>query len=117
MPFAPEVAIPTLVSFRERFGDRIYGKYGFKDAFNLSYPGQPRGRRRAGSPTQYLGIDQGPILLMIENYRTGFVWDLLKKSPYVVNGLRRAGFTGGWLAVAGRTDVAVTAATETRNAP
>jgi hypothetical protein len=96
VPFAPEVAIPTLVSFRERFGDRIYGRYGFKDAFNLSYPGS------AGAPPgwfddAYLGIDQGPILLMIENYRTGFVWELLKKSPHLASGLRRAGFTGGWL--------------------
>ena len=97
VPFAPEVTIPTLMSFRERFGDRLYGQYGFKDAFNLSYPA------RSGDPQgwfddQYLGIDQGPILLMIENYRTGFVWELLKKSPYVTAGLRKAGFTGGWLA-------------------
>ena len=55
---------------------------------------------------------------MIENYRTGFVWDLLKKSPYVVNGLRRAGFTGGWLDAAERPGVTVTAtATTTPGAP
>jgi hypothetical protein len=96
VPFAPEVAIPTLMSFRDRFGDRLYGKYGFKDAFNLSYrpaSGEPRG----WFDDQYLGIDQGPILLMIENYRSGFVWNLLKKSAYVTAGLRKAGFTGGWL--------------------
>jgi hypothetical protein len=96
VPFAPEVAIPTLMSFRERFGDRLYGKYGFKDAFNLSYPGKPGGTPGWFADT-YLGIDQGPILLMTENYRTGFVWELLKKSAYVTAGLRRAGFTGGWL--------------------
>ena len=96
VPFAPEVAIPTLVSFRERFGDRLYGKYGFKDAFNLSYPAKP-GAPQGWFSDSYLAIDQGPILLMLENYRTGFVWDLLKKSPYVVKGLKRAGFTGGWL--------------------
>jgi hypothetical protein len=107
VPFAPDVAIPTLVSFRERFGDRIYGKYGFKDAFNLSYPGKP-GAPQGWFDDSYLGIDQGPILLMIENYRTGLVWDLFKKSPYVVDGLRRAGFTGGWLGVAERHSVAVT---------
>jgi hypothetical protein len=99
VPFAPEVAIPTLLHFREAFGDRLYGKYGFKDAFNLSYP------RKAGDSSGwfadgYLAIDQGPILLMVENYRTGLVWKLLKKSPYVTAGLRRAGFTGGWLASA-----------------
>jgi hypothetical protein len=73
VPFAPEVAIPTLVSFRDRFGDRLYGQYGFKDAFNLSYPGRP-GEPQGWFDDQYLAIDQGPILLMIENYRTGFVW-------------------------------------------
>ena len=96
VPFAPEVAIPTLVHFRERFGDRIYGRYGFKDAFNLTYPGKP-GVAAGWFADTYLGIDQGPILLMIENYRTGLVWSLLKKSAYVAAGLRKAGFTGGWL--------------------
>jgi hypothetical protein len=92
--FAPEVCIPTLVHLRERFGERLYGQYGFKDAFNLSYPA-PGGE--GWFDDQYLAIDQGPILLMVENYRSGFVWDLLKRSPYVTNGLRRAGFDGGWL--------------------
>jgi hypothetical protein len=96
VPFAPEVAIPTLMSFRERFGERLYGEYGFKDAFNLSYPGTS-GEPQGWFDDQYLAIDQGPILLMIENYRTGFLWELLKKSAYVTAGLRRAGFTGGWL--------------------
>jgi hypothetical protein len=97
VPFAPEVTIPTLMSFRERFGERLYGQYGFKDAFNLSYPPIASGKPAGWFSDQYLGIDQGPILLMIENYRTGFVWNLLKKSPYVTAGLRKAGFTGGWL--------------------
>jgi hypothetical protein len=45
----------------------------------------------------YLGIDQGPILLMIENHRSGFVWDVMRRNPHVVRGMRRAGFRGGWL--------------------
>ena len=45
----------------------------------------------------YLGIDQGPIELMIENHRSGLVWELMKRNPYVVEGLCKAGFTGGWL--------------------
>jgi hypothetical protein len=96
VPFAPEVTIPTLLHFRERFGERLYGRYGFKDAFNLTYPGRP-GVAAGWFDETYLGIDQGPILLMVENYRTGFVWRLLKKSAYLTEGLRRAGFTGGWL--------------------
>jgi hypothetical protein len=93
VPFAPEIAIPTLMHFRERFGERIYGRHGFKDAFNLSYPGEAGG----WFAESHLSIDQGPILLMVENFRTGFVWELLKKSAYVTGGLRKAGFTGGWL--------------------
>jgi hypothetical protein len=96
VPFAPEVTIPTLMGFHERFGDRLYGKYGFKDAFNLTYQARP-GEAPGWFADQYLAIDQGPILLMIENHRSGFVWELLKKSPYVTAGLRKAGFTGGWL--------------------
>ena len=45
----------------------------------------------------YLGIDQGPIVLMIENHRSGLIWRLMKKNPHVVRGLCRAGFGGGWL--------------------
>ena len=94
--FTPEIAIPTLRNFYTRFGSRIYGKFGFKDAFNLSCPSG------ASTPpgwfaSQYLAIDQGPILLMIENYRTGFTWDLMKKNPWIRKGLERAGFSGGWL--------------------
>jgi len=48
----------------------------------------------------YLGIDQGPILLMIENWRSDLIWRLMRKSPYIIQGLRRAGFTGGWLSSA-----------------
>jgi hypothetical protein len=97
VPFAPEITIPTLVHLRERFGDRLYGKYGFKDAFNLTYPKSSGGGGAGWFDDQYLGIDQGPILLMVENYRSGFVWDLMKRSPYVKSGLVRAGFGGGWM--------------------
>jgi hypothetical protein len=45
----------------------------------------------------HFGIDQGPIVLMIENYRSGLLWALMRRCPYVVAGLRRAGFTNGWL--------------------
>ena len=45
----------------------------------------------------YLGIDQGPIVLMIENYRSDFVWKVMRRNPHIRLGLQRAGFTGGWL--------------------
>ena len=47
--------------------------------------------------TDYLGIDQGPILAMIENARSGLVWNTMRRNPQIVRGLKRAGFTGGWL--------------------
>ncbi|HEY8483982.1 MAG TPA: glucoamylase family protein [Longimicrobiales bacterium] len=105
VPFAPEIAIPALKAMRERYGDHLFQKYGFLDAFNptldveIDRPLQ-HGRIVPGVgwfDGDYLGIDQGPILLMIENYRSGLVWETMKKNPYIVRGLCRAGFTGGWL--------------------
>ena len=70
--------------------------YGFKATFNPTYPvkdGNPNGWI---SPWNF-GLNQGPIVLMIENHRTGLLWKLMRGCPYIVRGLRRAGFTGGWL--------------------
>ena len=105
VPFAPEAAIPTLVAMRERYGEPLFGRYGFVDAFNptLRTPGPPlhHGRIVSGLSwfdTDYLGIDQGPILAMVENWRNGVVWSLMRRDADVVRGLCRAGFTGGWIA-------------------
>lgn len=96
VPFAPEITLPTLEYFYSHFGERLYGKYGFKDAFNLSY--QSDSSEKGGwFDKHYLAIDEGPILLMIENYRTAFIWDLMKKDGYIRKGLETAGFRGGWL--------------------
>ena len=102
--FAPEIVVPTLKAMRAEYGDDLYGRYGFIDAFNptLRTPGPKlqHGRivpGKAWFDTDYLGIDQGPIVAMIENYRSDLVWRTMRKSPYVVRGLCRAGFTGGWL--------------------
>ena len=105
VPFAPEIAIPALVAMRERYAEPLFGRYGFLDAFNptLRTPG-PRlqhGRIVPGIAwfdTDYLGIDQGPILAMVENWRSGLVWKLMRRDADVVRGLCRAGFTGGWIA-------------------
>lgn len=96
--FAPEIVIPALKAMRNKYGDKLWTKYGFLDAFNPTYitPSTPHG----WFDHDYLGIDQGPIALMIENHRNGFIWNVMKKNPYIINGLRRAGFTGGWLAPA-----------------
>jgi hypothetical protein len=103
MPFAPEIVIPALKEMRERYGSRVFKEYGFVDAFNPTYPlAGLTSDNGAVHPEgwfsdNYLGIDQGPIVLMAENHRTALVWDVMKKNAYIVKGLCRAGFTGGWL--------------------
>ncbi len=104
IPFAPEVAIPAVKAMYRRHGAHVWGRYGFFDAFNRSFTFTDvqlvHGRivpSFGWVDTDYLGIDQGPILVMLENYRSGLVWELMRSCPYVVEGLRRAGFRGGWL--------------------
>jgi hypothetical protein len=101
--FAPEVAIPAVRAMHERYGEHIYSKYGFLDAFNPTFTFEVpvrHGRHVKGFgwvAGDYLGIDQGPILAMIENYRSGLIWRVMKKNQHVRHGLARAGFSGGWL--------------------
>jgi hypothetical protein len=103
IPFAPEVAIPAVVALRRLYGDHIYANYGFLDAFNPSFDFDvpvPAGLVIPGFgwvDVDYLGIDQGPILAMIENHRTGLVWRVMRSNPAIRRGLQRAGFKGGWL--------------------
>ncbi|MFT8931671.1 MAG: glucoamylase family protein [Acetobacter syzygii] len=92
--FAPELAIPALRTMKDKYGDRIYSTYGFVDAFNPSYHD---GKQAYWADDTYLGIDQGPILLMVENWRDGMVWNTMKENPIICRGLIRAGFRGGWL--------------------
>lgn len=104
IPFAPEVTIPALMAMRAEHGDRIYARYGFKDAFNPSFTFTEAGSRSGSVHPQHgwvardhLGIDQGPILLMLENHRSDLIWRTMRRNPHIVRGLRRLGFTGGWL--------------------
>jgi hypothetical protein len=103
VPFAPEVTIPALLAMRRTYGDALFKQYGFLDAFNPTFTAAGQQQTGTVHPTlgwfdvDYLGIDQGPILAMVENYRTGFVWNVMKGNPHIVRGLKRAGFTGGWL--------------------
>jgi hypothetical protein len=96
LPFAPEIVIPTVRHLASlKLGDQER-RHGFTPSFNQTF-------RVDDSPTgwwvtpYYFGIDQGPVALMIENYRSGLIWEITRRCPYIVNGLRRAGFTGGWL--------------------
>jgi hypothetical protein len=105
LPFAPEIVIPAALEMHKSYGAAIYSTYGFLDAYNPSFTDATAqlsdGRVIAGQgwvASDYIGIDQGPILAMIANYRDELVWRTMRKNPYIVRGLRRAGFSGGWLA-------------------
>ena len=105
LPFAPEIVLPTLAHL-DATHPEMTAEYGYKCSFNPSFyersapAGETRhnGKRSVGWLSQgYYAIDQGPVILMIENYRTGLIWRLMRDCPYIVDGLSRAGFQGGWL--------------------
>ena len=93
LPFAPEVVLPSLQRLNTDYPE-ITNKYGFKCSYNPTF----KGEKGTGWVSQgYFGLDQGPIVMMIENYRSGLIWRLMRQCPHIVKGLRRAGFQGGWL--------------------
>ena len=92
LPFAPEIVLPSLERLNRDYPD-ITSEYGFKCSYNPTFTANGKGWVSKG----YFGLDQGPIVMMIENYRTGLIWQLMRRCPYIVEGLRRAGFRGGWL--------------------
>lgn len=83
IPYTPEESMDAIRFFYYQLGDRLWGEYGFYDAFNVT---------EDWTADSYLAIDQGPIIVMIENYRTGLIWDLLMSSPEVQAGLSKLGF-------------------------
>ena len=102
LPFAPEIVAPALQHF-ETLRLRENNAYGFKATFNATIADRSSQSRPWISPYHF-GINQGPVLLMVENYRTGLIWRLMRQCPYLVAGLRRAGFSGGWLGAEDMTD-------------
>lgn len=83
-PYTPEESMRALKHFYYEIGDSIWGKYGFYDAFSLQHDWFPQ---------HYLAIDQLTIAPMIENYRTGLLWNLFMKAPEVQEGIKKLGFT------------------------
>ena len=83
-PYTPEESLAALEYFYYKLGDRIFGEYGFRDAFNLG---------EAWFANSYIAIDQGPIILMIENYRSGLLWNCFMQHPDIQSGLEKLGFT------------------------
>lgn len=110
LPFAPGIVVPALKAMRARYGDELFQRYGFLDAFNPTLRATDVALQHGRIVPaigwidgDYLGIDQGPIVAMIENYRTELVWRHMRRNAHLLRGLRRAGFTGGWLDSAPRT--------------
>lgn len=103
-PFAPAEVTACLKAMKARYGSAAYTEFGFLDSFNptLTQRDEPlqHGRIVPGVgwvDGDYLGIDQGPIVVMIENARSDLVWSRMRTEPNLVRGLKRAGFAGGWL--------------------
>ncbi len=83
-PYTPEQSMKALEFFYYKLGDRLWGPYGFYDAFNLT---------EGWVANSYLAIDQGPIVVMIENHRTGLLWNLFMSAPEVQTGLDKLSFS------------------------
>jgi hypothetical protein len=84
IPYTPEESMAAIRFFYYQMGDRLWGEYGFYDAFNVT---------EEWTADSYLAIDQGPVIVMIENYRTGLIWNLLMACPEVQAGLSKLGFS------------------------
>jgi len=104
IPYTPQLSLAALMEMREHYRDHVFRRYGFIDAFNPTLD-DTTVKTIAGAivphfgwfDNDYLGIDQGPILAMLENWRTGLVWKYMRKNEHLRRGLLAAGFRGGWL--------------------
>ncbi len=83
IPYTPTESLQAIRFFYYKLGDKLWGTYGFKDSYSLS---------ESWFADSYLAIDQGPQIVMIENYRTGLIWDLFMSCPEVKTGLTKLGF-------------------------
>ena len=95
LPFAPEIVLPTIQNFQDVY-PQITGQYCLRCSFNLSYP-NTQNTHDGWTSSYHYGINLGPVVLMIENYRSELIWKLMRDSKYIVNGLKKAGFRNGWL--------------------
>ncbi len=93
LPYAPHLVLPTM-RYWLNSRPELFSSQGFTDAFNPTFDGsKPSGWVDA----ERVAIDQGPVLLMIENYRSDFMWQAMQQNAYLIRGLKQAGFKGGWL--------------------
>lgn len=88
MPYTPRESMVALRYFYEELGNKIWSPYGFTDGFSIHHNWYAK---------SHLAIDQGPIIVMLENYRTGLLWKLFMKIPDIQNGLKKLGFQSPWI--------------------
>lgn len=93
LPYAPQEVLSALRHFLRAHGDRIWGRYGFVDAFSEQHDWYAK---------TFLAIDQGPIVVMMENHRSGLLWNLFMSIPEIQTGLRRLDFTSPHLQAGAR---------------
>lgn len=98
LPFAPEIVLPSLKRLNVEHPE-MTNEYGFKCSYNPTFTSTGK---KGWVSQGYYGLDQGPIVMMIENYKSGLIWRLMRECPYIVTGLKRAGFRGGWLGAKNR---------------
>ena len=96
LPFAPEIVLPSIHHYVHTLQLHDCHRYGFRATFNATYPGDDSSHCGWISPWHF-GLNLGPNVLMIENHFSGMLWQLMRGCSWIVDGLRRAGFEGGWL--------------------
>jgi hypothetical protein len=96
LPFAPEIVIKTIRHALARLQSHGRSPYSLDSSFNLTWPVATGNIPGWVSPWIF-GLNQGPILLMIENFQSELIWKIIRRCPYIANGLRQAGFRGAWL--------------------
>jgi hypothetical protein len=97
LPFAPEIVRPAIAFCIHQAKLKAANAYGFKAAFNPTHPGSPDNNFGWWISPWHFGLNEGPIVLMIENERSSLLWRLMRSCPHIRSGLQRAGFEGGWL--------------------
>jgi hypothetical protein len=95
LPFAPDIVLDTVRHIIETLKLVKTGDHGLHASFNATFPEKNTDNGWV-SPWQF-GLNQGPVVLMIENYMSGLIWKQMQTCPYIITGLKRAGFSGGWL--------------------
>lgn len=95
LPFAPDVVLPMIDSLMQLPEMNLFNSYGFKSGYNPTFVLKPH--KQGWKSSWHYAVSQGPSMPLIENHRSGLIWEMIRSNKYFSDGLRRAGFIGGWL--------------------